>query len=288
MSQTAKIIITIIATATVVGSGVYFWQTNQSKQTVQEESVETNSQQSEEQTVETTLTKEYLITSEWGQENSYGMQIEFNSDGTFDEYAAGETGDLSVSGKFEIKKNSVLLKVDTYAGVSFEEAKKIYESKATYIPDRTLALEKSDSSLFFTHFLANDGRIAYWNRSSKIPDGETRRYESYIVITTHPDLKPKINAKAKDTPVFYPEYPNYDGFDYSFSSCDPTCETGLEHNLSEVYKGILAKTQFKDELNGVEDYWYLAQITVPWYSAAILRKQITHVSLAWIHGSELE
>lgn len=288
MSQTIKIIITTISTAIVVGSGVYLWQINQSKQTAQEEPVETTSQQSEEQTVIITLTKEYLVSNEWGQEGSYGMQIKFNSDGTFDEHLAAETGDLPVSGKFEIKNNRVLLEVDTYAGVSFEEAKETYGSNAVYVPDRTLTLEKSDSSLFFTHFLANDGRIAYWNRSSKVPEGETRRYESYIVITNKSDLKPKTNAKAKKEPVFYPEYPNYDGFDYSFNSCDPTCETGPVHNLSEIYKGVLGRTQFKDEVNGVEDYWYLVQITVPWYSIAKLGDKSTIVSLAWIHGSDLE
>lgn len=267
MNQTWKTTIAIVMTAIVVGGGVYFWQSNQPEET---------------------LTREYLVSNEWGQEGSFGMQIKFNTDGTFDEHLAAETGDLPVSGVFEVKNNRVSLKVEKYADKTFDEAKKIYGSNAVYIPERTLTLEKSDSSLFFTHFLANNGRIAYWNRSSKVPEGDRREFESYILTTTQKDLKPKINAIAKERPIFYPKHPNYDGFDYSFNSCDPTCETGTTHALSEIYKGIIAKTQFKDTINGTEDYWYLAQITVPWYSVAKLRGEITTVSTAWIHGSELE
>lgn len=290
MSQTYKIVIAIIITALVVGGGVYFWQTNQYKQNLPKEPVVTDSQP-QKQTAEVTLTKEYLASSTWGQEGLYGMTIKFNSNGTFDEGYAGETGDPGRSGQFKIQDYSVLLKVETYGGLSFEEAKETYD--VSYVPDRTLTLEKSDSSILFTHFLENNGRIAYWNRSSKVPEGEARRYESYIVIATQPDLKPKINAVAKAEPIFYPEFPNYDGFDYSFMSagCDPTCDEPGEkvHDLSEVYKGIVARTQFKDELNGVPDYWYLAKINVPWYSVVKLSgKKTATVSLAWIHGSQME
>lgn len=269
MSQTNKIITAVVITAIVIGGGVYFWQNRQPQQTAQEES-------------SVILTKEYLVSSEWGPEaGPYGMHIKFNADGTFNEQFAGETGDLPVSGSFQIKNNSVTLKVEKYAGKTFEEAQKTHGSNAVYISDRTLTLEKSDSSLYFIDYLANDGRIAYWNRSSKVPEDKERQYESYILITVQKNLKPKINAALKFRP--YTTSANY-----SFNDCDPTCETGSAHKLSEIYKGILARTQFKGTLNGAEDYWYLAQVDVPWYSVAKLNKEIATVSLAWIHGSELE
>lgn len=272
MSQTSKIVLAVIITAILVGGGVYFWQSNKTQQAVQN-------------MAKTTLTKEYLISSEWGQEGGqYGKQIKFNADGTFDEHLAAETGDLPTSGSFEVKNNAVVLKVEKYAGLPFAEAKEKYKGNAIYIPDRTLTLKRSDSSLFFTDYLVNDGHIAYWNRSSKVPEGQERQYESYVLITTKKVLKPKINATLKSSP--YATSANY-----SFNSCDPTCETGPAHNLSEIYEGVVARTQFKETLNGIEDYWYLAQITVPWYSIAKLNNEIItsmFLSLAWIHGSELE
>ncbi len=71
-----------------------------------------------------TLTKDYLVKSEWGPEEPYGMVIYFDEDGTFNEYCACETGDARHSGHFEIQGNSVTLKVEKYDELFFEEAKK--------------------------------------------------------------------------------------------------------------------------------------------------------------------
>jgi len=268
MSQTFKIITTAIITAIVVGSGVYYWQRIDV--------------QSPEQVAEvTTLTKEYLVSGKWGQEGPYGMQIKFNADGTFNEHLAAETGDLPVSGSFEVEDNGVSLRVEKYADLPYDEAEEKFGLNAVYMPDRTLTLEESDSSLFFTHYLENKGHIAYWNKLSEVPGGEAREFESNILITTQQDLEPKVDATFRSRPHLISST-------YSFNSCDPTCETGPDHELSEIYNRVLARTQFKDELNGVEDYWYLAQVTVPWYSVAKLNNESLRVSIAWLHGSELE
>lgn len=273
MKQTWKIIIAVVITTVVVGGGVYFWQTN--KLIVD---TETNGDA-------LFLTKEYLISSKWGQEGQYGSWIKFYANGIFDEGLAAETGDLPTSGSFIIKNNSVILKTEKYAGLPFNEAKEKYSTNAIYIPDQILTLRKFDNSLFFTHYLENNGRIRYWNKSSKVSEGSKRIFDSYILTTTQKDLKPKINTTAKYLP--------YNGsVSYSFNSCDPTCETGAPHTLLEVYKGVLARTQFKDNFNGIEDYWYLVNIELPWYSVAQINneivKQAMDSSLAWIHGSELE
>ncbi len=153
----------------------------------------------------------------------------------------------------------------------------------TPVPDRTLTLERSDSSLQFTHYLANDGHIAFWNLSSKIPEGSKREYESYILLTTQKNLKPKLNAKVR--PGLYESSP---GYTFDLDSCHPDCENKKFHPLEEVYGGVLARTQFKENINGSEDYWYLVKIDVPIYSTAKLYNRDVNISFAWIHGSELE
>lgn len=272
MRQTWKIVVAVIITAVVVGGGVYFWQTNELILRL-------------ENNERPTLMKEYLASSKWGQEEQYGSWIKFYVDGTFNEGLAAETGDLPTSGSFIIQNNNVILKTEKYAGLSFNEAKKKYGTNAIYIPDKILTLRESDNSLFFTHYLADNGIIRYWNKSSRIPESSERIYKWYILVTTQQSLKPKINATVRSHP--------YDGSaSYSFNSCDPTCETGAPHTLTEVYKGVLARTQFKDNVNGVEDYWYLVNIELPYYSVAKLFNDIvsdaTDFQLAWIHGSELE
>mgnify|MGYP001580114985 CR=1 FL=1 len=272
MSQTWKITVAVIITAVVVGGVVYFWQANELT-----ENWENNDS--------VVLTKEYLVSNGWGQEGRYGSWIKFYTDGTFDEGLAAETGDLPTSGSFIIKNNSVMLKTEKYIGLPFNEAKEKYGENAIYVPDQVLTLREFDNSLFFTHYLERNGIIRYWNRSSKVSEGSERMFDSYILITTQKDLKPKINSTVRSRP--------YDGSaSYSFNSCDPTCETGAPHTLAEVYEGVLARTRFKGSVNGVEDYWYLVNIELPYYSVAKINNEIVNQAmdslLAWIHGSELE
>lgn len=273
MSQTWKIIVAVVITAVVVGGGVYLWQAD--GLTVK---IEKNNDSA-------LLTKEYLVSSYWGQEGPYGAGIKFNTDGTFKEGFAGETGDLPTSGSFTIKNNFVILKTEKYAGVSFNEAKEKYGDNAIYIPERMLTLYKSDNSLLFTHFLVDNGRIAYWNKSSKVPEDSKRIFASYIVTTIQKNLKPKINTTVKN-------YPHANSAAYRFFSCEFDSECGTPYALAAVYKGVIARTKFKDNTNGIEDYWYLVNIEVPWYSEIKLNNEratnLVDYKFAWIHGSELE
>lgn len=259
---------------------MYFWKNTLP---LQENKIiiENDEQEIAKENTDLSFTQDYLVSSQWGQEEAYGMQIKFHSDGTFDEHFAAETGDLPVSGSFEIIDNKLILNVETYGGATLDVAKEKYGNNVGYIPDRTLLLRKSNSSLLYTDYLEHNGRIVYWNRSYKVPEGEQRQYESYNLIITHKNLKPKIDAKVKANP--YPSSSNY-----SFIGCDPSCETGPEHSLSEIYTGVIARTNFMDELHGAENYWYLVNITLPMYSIAKLNNEISIMRYGWIHGSELE
>lgn len=214
---------------------------------------------------------------EWGQKEPWGMQLKLNADGTFEESFAGESDAYGISGSYEVTETGVNLKVEKYLDLSFEEAHEKYN--VSFVEDKTLTLEKSTTSVFFTDYLAENGKIHYWNRLSKLPEGEKRELENYIVVSTQSDLKPKAYATAKRAPV---------GGVYTFNDCMPSCEDGEEHIISEVYKRVLARTEFQEELNGALDYWYLVDIDVPWYSVAKLNGEYQRITTAWMHGSELE
>ncbi len=224
------------------------------------------------------ITPEYLVGGEWGQENSrLGAYLIFKEDGTFESGFAGESDGITDSGPFTIEGNEVTLKTEQYSDLSLEEAQKIWPYLIQQA-DRHLTFGQAQDSFFSTDYLAQEGRIVYWNQNAEIPEGSARRYENYLLLTTRPEWELKTDAALKPIPRANPN-----AYTYSFDD-----GMGGPQPFSDFYRGAVARTQFKETVNGVEDYWYLVHVDLGWYTLAWLGETSTHVSLGWVHGSELE
>ena len=260
MSKNYKILFAIIITAIVAGGGVFLWQSNQTSTDVAEEIEEIG----EEVLEQSSLSMEYLSSTDWGPEAGVlGAYIEFETDGTYVQSFAGEGGE-SEPGTYELEEDAVIL-----TGGNGSE--------------QIFTFGEYSGSLYFTEYLATDGVIEYWNLKSSVPEASTRYFDSYILVTTKENLQPNESAVAKQ----YPRESSY--YEYEFRFCGEGCENGEVESLRGAYIGILARTQFAQEVNEVEDYWYLANVELGWYSGALVSGQeVGKVSEVWIHGSELE
>ncbi len=295
MNEKIKLPVAVVVTAVVVGCSVAVWQVSEWQPVVNtfmrqlvftQKRITPKTQpapSSDTGTSTLILTKEALVSGSWGQEGPYGLQISFHPDGTYEERAAGETGQVPVSGVFEIQNNAVTLTPQKYGGEPFDVAKKKYGMNVYEVPVRTLTIGMSNSSLLFTTYLENKGMIEFWDRSTNVPAGVKREYKSYILETITSQAKPKSTAVLKSAANSYAQT-------YRFVDCDPTCEKGADYRLSEVFSRVVARTQFTESLNGVDDYWYVAQVVVPWYSIVKINNKDSEMPLTfvgWIHGSEL-
>ncbi len=224
------------------------------------------------------ITPEYLVGGEWGQENSgLGGFLIFKEDGTFESGFVGESDGITDSGPFTIEGNEVTLKTESYGGLSFEEAQKKWTGLIRQA-DEHLTFGQAQDSFFLTDYLARNGRIVYWNQNAQIPEGSSRRYENYLLLTTRPEWELKTDAALKPIPRANPN-----AYTYSFDD-----GMGGPQPFSDFYRGVAARSQFKETVNGVEDYWYLVRVDLGWYTLARLGDTPTDVSLGWLHGSELE
>ncbi len=224
------------------------------------------------------LAPEYLAAGKWGEEDSaLGSHIVFNEDGTFVASFAGESDGITFSGPFTIEGNEITLKTELYSDLSLEEAQKTW-SYLTPKADDHLTFGKTQDSFFSTDYLAQEGRIVYWNQNAEIPEGSARRYENYLLLTTRPEWELKTDAALKPIPRANPN-----AYTYSFDD-----GMGGPQPFSDFYRGVAARSQFKETVNGVEDYWYLVRVDLGWYTLARLGDTPTDVSLGWLHGSELE
>jgi len=266
MSQSYKILLSIIITAIVAGGGVFLWQSNQELVDEADNANQTFTEETEkiEETEEQSLSMGYLSSTDWGPEaGGLGAYIEFESDGTYVQSFAGEGG-APEAGTYEIVGDEIVLTGENNL-------------------EQIFTLGEYSNSFYFTEYLAEDGVIKYWNQNSAVPEESIRHLDSYILIITNEDLQPNESAVAKQ----YPRESSY--YEYTFRFCGEGCENGEVESLSGAYRGILARTQFTQEVNGVEDYWYLANVELGWYSAALVNgNEVGKVSEVWIHGSELE
>lgn len=257
-----KTLITIILTAALAGGGVFLWQNKQLEEPVKTDPKVAESVNQELEN-ELTLSPEYLTQTDWGPEAStLGAYIEFETDGSFVSSFAGE-GDGPHPGTYSIENNKLIL--------SYENG-----NESIY------TLGSSTHSLYFTEYLAQNGVIRYWNLNSGVKPGEERFLNNFILLTLDSDLKPTESAIPKKAPQEN-EY-----YNYAFKEClEETC---YEESLESTFRSVIARTQYKKEINGVEDYWYLANVQLGWYSSAYYNngKESEGTNQAWIHGSELE
>ncbi len=277
MSETNKLILAIMVTAVVAGSGVYLLQAMKPQVIVEQKPIEILTEQPTASTNQTALTNAYLSSQEWGPENgSLGLFISFKANGTFSQYPQGETDGLIVTGSYTVVDNKVVLKPELTGGLPYD---------GSVIVPNSMMLEQANDSLFSAEYLAENGRIAYWNRSKNVAEGSLVRYENYILVTNNKNLQPKSQGVAFARPFVYDA-------SYEFLWCDTECSPSSRRiPLSEVFGKAAARTQFKDELNGVNDYWYLVSIERAIYSTFTtigIRTMEGLPDFVWVHGSNLE
>lgn len=210
------------------------------------------------------LTKELLVSGDWGPEETLGAYIEFHEDGTYIDSFAGE-GDGPQEGTYEITGDEVALTRNEGGSWS-------------------LTLGEADDTLHYTRYLAIKDNPSYWDRSAPVPAGSERTVDTYPVIIVDSDaqLKPEATPKSK---------PSADAPVYEFRFCGGGCEEGDVESFAGSFTRVLARTETKEEVNGVEDYWYLVGVELNWYSGALIDGEPVDsfkISYAWMHGSELQ
>lgn len=214
---------------------------------------------------ELTLSQDLLVSGSWGPVNVLGRYIEFYEDGTYLATFAGE-GDRPREGIYQIEGEAVILTPN------IDEA------------PWSLTLAESATDLYYTLYLAQEGSVAYWDRSKPVPEGSERTVDAYSVITVDSaaELKPEATPKSK---------PEIDAPVYEFRFCGEGCSVGAVESFAGSFTGVIARTEGKEMMNGVEDYWYLVGVELGWYSGAQIDGEPANgvkISYAWVHGSELQ
>ncbi|MFA6024030.1 MAG: hypothetical protein WC777_02330 [Candidatus Gracilibacteria bacterium] len=212
-----------------------------------------------------TLTEDLLVSGDWGPVGVLGAYIEFNEDGTYLDSFAGEGG-APVEGAYQIEGEKMMLTPRN--------------GEAPW----SMTLGESADSLYYTVYLTADGSPKYWDRNTPVPAGSKRIVDSYSVIIVDSDAQvtPEATPKAK---------PEIGSPVYEFRFCAEGCEVGEIESFAGSFTGVLARTETKETVAGLEDYWYLVGVELGWYSGALIDGEPaygTKISYAWVHGSELQ
>lgn len=232
------------------------------------------------------ITKEMLVQNEWGAENGgMGKWIEFLEDGTFNTINKEPTEYYKYSGDFRIEDNVLILDINYFNDEPIDET----EFKGV-TRTRIFTLEDTVLSLYLTHFLEEYKSLyrKYWNQGSTIPKGSTRILEGQIfdpvLIPVSKTLRPSNDADI------YTQPNANSGIMAFLGSCAPDCEDRLVYTAKDVVFKVIARTNFREKVNGVEDYWYYVDLESGWGTSLYVDgKDLEHGGqFGWIHGSEIK
>lgn len=226
----------------------------------------------------TTLTKEYLVATDWGQSGPLGLQLTFHEDGTYEESFAGETGEGPVLGTYIVDGTTVALNPTHSLGTTVEELR----SNGYTIPNKIYIFGETDQTLVFSRYLAHNGVIMVWDKGSRVPANSERIIGNRILLTIDAQATVTDDAVARNRAQ--EQAPAYTFFDNN--SC-PTCETQATLSLADVMSRVLARTQSKDLFGDEKEYWYLVSVDIPWYGRMMIEEKDAFTSTVWVHGSQI-
>ena len=237
------------------------------------------------------LTLKYLVDTKWGPENNIsGYYIKFKNDSTFEISTMGQCVDLPYYGNFEIDKKDLILKLMKYGNDNLDSAKEI-------ILEFTISNESIYRYLYLKYLKGNlvninndEIKFSFWDLNSSIPDGskryiETKKYGKIPIYILN------LKKEVVENPEIY-TYPSTDSSIYVFYH-DLYDKNKI---IKKSYNGIIGRSESKDVVNNILDYWYLLDFNIDLMNGGYkiknkdgeLIEDYSDFSGFWIHGSFLK
>ena len=188
------------------------------------------------------LTKDYLVSGDWGPEYQAGTSLTFKKDSTYEAYIDyGQDFDRK-KGTYEIKDGTLTLYIEGGETVFLSGGR----------------LVREDSSPTYRFCLQFSNSTVVWNKKTSVPAG-TRITIGQVAAITAGRLKGTVTVNAK-----FRERPDTSSRALSCmvlkEGPDAPEEIKLDYAPAGSVIGILARTEKKFRVEKWENYWYYVEV----------------------------